>query len=151
MNFNALLAKAKENQGIKSNRQLALLMGLNISTLAQFTTGRASPSERILLHLAKLAGVDPTIEVLEHRVDRAKDDDVAELYRDVIRRIGKTAAGVLIAAMVATFPTLQPAPAFAGTNGEQMSRSIARFNDYRIFRQRRRGWLARLLGYFNQG
>jgi transcriptional regulator with XRE-family HTH domain len=80
-----LLDAAKANSGLRSDYKLALVLGVNTSTLTAYRKGRAYPSLPTVLRLAELADTDGDQAWLAVCVDRAVTDDDRETWR----RIGK--------------------------------------------------------------
>lgn len=93
------LDKAKENHGLKSDRELDRAIGFKGCGVSQIRTGRALPSDEAMIKLAEMARVDPEEALLELAYRRAASRDetrAASVYRALLDRVTHAAAALLI-------------------------------------------------------
>jgi len=63
INWYAETAKSKNN--LKSGNQLAKMMGITSASYHRLTTSQSIPSDETMIKLAELAGIDPSIALIE--------------------------------------------------------------------------------------
>lgn len=103
------LDKARENQGLKSDRDLCKALGLSNGAITQIRTGRSWPSDETMVSLAKLADVTPEQALLELSYWRA-EGEARETYKGLLKRIGVTAATVSLGVFLISGNALAAAP-----------------------------------------
>jgi transcriptional regulator with XRE-family HTH domain len=124
-NVSALLDKAKVIHGLSSDYKLALVMGVQQTSLANYRTGKTLPDARVISKICELTGDDPEILAAEIEAERAKTPEARALWRSVVERLSMTArqgvaAGVFSVAaggaLLAGFPSgnAHASPASAG-------------------------------------
>ena len=89
------LEGAKRHSSITSDRALAKAIGIAAPSLHQYKTGRALPSDAIMLHLAELAGIPATTALIDLAFMRSN----SQTARDILVNIKKqlvTAVTVVI-------------------------------------------------------
>jgi transcriptional regulator with XRE-family HTH domain len=85
------IAKAMKAQKIASERQLAKAIDTSPTFLNNIKSGRMVPSERVMLALAELAGIDPTKALLDRMTWVAKDDHARRIYARLAKTMGAVA------------------------------------------------------------
>lgn len=108
------ICKAMENGGISSGRKLGLELGLSEASITQFRTGRAFPSDTVMIKLATLAGIDPDVGLLDLNLWRT----TGEAKAGYARLLKKITASVIGAAV------LLPASAHAAVIGASAAQSL---------------------------
>lgn len=111
VNITALLDKAKDIHSLKSDYKLALVMGIQQSSLRNYRTGKTLPDERVITKICTLTGDDPDLLMAEIELDRAKTDEARALWGSIARRLAAAAAAGIVSASVMAGPTLPPKPA----------------------------------------
>jgi len=71
MDTRELVAKAQQNGGFKSLREMAKAMGLNNSSLSLLASGKGELSDETYSKLAELAGIDPAEILIEKHARKA--------------------------------------------------------------------------------
>lgn len=133
--INHYIDAARDRTGCKSDRKLALLIGLAGTTINHWRTGRSLPDDETMAKLAQLAGQEPTMALLDLNIWRSKDGLARSHYIDLARRIGRSAAaffcvGFLGAAAAALTPpqtqaaVAQSLPRAIGTQAAQGNSAV---------------------------
>ena len=78
--------RAKENGVYRSYRKLGGALGITEGSISQFRTGRAFPSDDTMVKLAKLAGVDPYVALLDLSTWRTKGE-AQKAYAKILQKI----------------------------------------------------------------
>lgn len=86
MNINDLLDRARERQGITSDRKLCQALGVTPNQVHSYRSGFSRPSDDTLAILCKLAGSEPTLYLLELNIERSKGPAKA-VYRRLLERL----------------------------------------------------------------
>lgn len=110
INIASLLDKAKVIHSLKSDYKLALVMGIQQSSLRNYRTGKTLPDERVIGKICELTGDDPGILLAQIEVQRAKTDEAKALWSDIAKRLTVAAAAGIISASVMAGPTLPASP-----------------------------------------
>lgn len=76
---------AKERLGTKSDRQLALALGLNPVSIHQWRREISFPSDQTMVRLAEIVGDDPREALLKLAIWRAKDDTTREVHKSILK------------------------------------------------------------------
>ena len=114
INIAALLDKAKVIHKLPSDYKLALVMGVNLTTLANYRNAKTLPDARIIQQICTLTGDDPAVLLAEIELMRAKDEASRDLWRQVAARLRMVpAAAVAAASLVAVGANAASAHAFA--------------------------------------
>lgn len=87
INIAALLDKAKVMHKLPSDYKLALVMGVNLTTLANYRNAKTLPDARIIQQICTLTGDDPAVLLAEIELMRAKDEASRDLWRQVAARL----------------------------------------------------------------
>lgn len=80
------LDAAIEKQELGSDRQLARLIGIAQTSISQFRTRRSFPSDETMVKLARLAGLDEQVALIELSFLRA-DGEAKTAFEAILRRI----------------------------------------------------------------
>ena len=97
INIPALLDKAKVIHSLPSDYKLALIMGVNLTSLANYRNGKTLPDARVIRQICNLTGDDPAVLVAEIEAERAKTSDARELWQQVAERLRLVPAAALAA------------------------------------------------------
>jgi transcriptional regulator with XRE-family HTH domain len=108
INIAALLDKAKVIHSLKSDYKLALVMGVQQSSLRNYRTGKTLPDERVIGKICELTGDDPGLLLAEIEAQRAKSDEARAMWSDIAKRLTAAAAAGIVSASVLAGPTLPP-------------------------------------------
>ena len=92
---------AKKRSGANSDRKLGALLGASPALISAYKTGRSFPSDDLMIHIAHIAGIDPTQALLDLNVWRAPEK-VKPHYMKIMSRVSAAALSVAILA----FPAL---------------------------------------------
>ena len=99
-NIANLLDKAKVIHSLPSDYKLALVMGVQQSSLRNYRTGKTLPDERVISKICELTGDDPAILLIQIEAERAKTDEARALWSSIARRLSLgVAAGVTAAVL----------------------------------------------------
>lgn len=85
-NIQEYLDQAIEIQEIGSDRQLSRLLGLASNSVSQFRTSRALPSPETMVKLARLAGIDEQVALIELSFMGATGE-AKNAYEKILKRI----------------------------------------------------------------
>jgi hypothetical protein len=100
INIAFLLDKAKDIHSLKSDYKLALVMGVQQSSLRNYRTGKTLPDERVISKICELTGDDPAILLIQIEAERAKTDEARALWSSIARRLSLGAAAGITAAVL---------------------------------------------------
>lgn len=108
-NVAALLDKAKVIHSLPSDYKLALVLGVQQTTLTNYRHGKTLPDARVIQSICGLTGDDPALLLAEVEAERAKTAEARALWLEVVQRLRSTLhaaffAVVLGAAGLAGFP-----------------------------------------------
>ncbi len=101
--INFYLDRALERSGCTSDRKLSLLLGKGIGAVGFYRARGVLPEDDTMLHLAKIAGIDPAIALLDLSSWRT-EGEARLTYSKILQKI---TGCVLIGA------ALLPSPAYA--------------------------------------
>lgn len=73
LTFKDYVEKAKINQFVKSNNEIAQMLNINNSCITQFCKEKTFPSQETVLKLAALAGVKPEQALIDFNLWKTKD------------------------------------------------------------------------------
>lgn len=89
LTFLEYVEKAKENKGLKNNYDIAKLMGINSTSITEFSKERSYPSQETVLRLATLAGVSPEQALIDFNLWKTKDKPNAHaVWQKMAKMIG---------------------------------------------------------------
>jgi transcriptional regulator with XRE-family HTH domain len=91
------LDRAKVNGKIKSDYQLAQVIGITQSAISQYRMGGTLPDERVITKLCTLSGDDAGVILAQIQVERVKTEEGKLLWRSIAARLQATAAVVMMA------------------------------------------------------
>lgn len=84
-------------RGFKSDRELGRALGFSGQSVSHWRTRRAWPSTTNMIELAKLAGADPRIAVLELSMWREESPTTRTVFQSMIELVQKSATIFLVA------------------------------------------------------
>ena len=79
-------AAKSQNPLLKSDCRLSLAVGMGLTTVCFWRTGRSWPSNEAMIRLAEFAGIDPEEALIELNIWRARTPAARALYQSVARR-----------------------------------------------------------------
>lgn len=134
-NIVALLDKAKVVHRLPSDYKLALVMGVQQATLANYRQGKTLPDARVIRLICDLTGDDPALLLAEVEAERAKTDEARALWLEVVKRLRSTLHGAI-------FSVLVGGAAWGGFPSESQAaeRSICQLKTLYIVEAVRRTW-----------
>lgn len=103
LTFADYIEKVKENQNIKSARQVGILLGMSATAITEFSKERAYPSQETVLKLANLAGVSPEQALIDFNLWKTKDKPNA---RKVWLKLSKMIGCLILATIIYTGDTM---------------------------------------------
>lgn len=104
---------ARARAGIRSDRQLAIQLGLVQSSISQMRTKRIWPSDETMIRLAIMAGIDPAEALLELSAWRT-EGTAQTLWRELARKLGTAATvAIMVTGALTAGLVLLPSPAAA--------------------------------------
>ena len=92
LNIASLLDKAKVIHKLPSDYKLALVMGVQPTSLGNYRTGKTLPDSRVITKICELTGDDPMILAAEIECERAKTAEAKNLWAGVAARLALAAA-----------------------------------------------------------
>ena len=95
-----LLDKAKVMHRLPSDYKLALVMGVQQTTLGNYRTGKTLPDARVITLICDLTGDDAALLAAEIEAERAKTDEARALWQNIARRLSLGAAAGIGAAIL---------------------------------------------------
>jgi transcriptional regulator with XRE-family HTH domain len=116
---------AKARSGIKSERKLSEFLGLKFVAISSYRTGRAFPSDDTMVKLAKMAGVNPDIALLELSVWR-NEGPARKAYASILHRLAH--AMVIICAISSISPANAQAQPLSKCQMERVDLYIMEYN-----------------------
>jgi predicted transcriptional regulator len=84
-----LLDDVREAKGIASDYALAKLLGVRQQTVSSYRSGRTQLSDGMALRVAKMIGRPPAPILAELAAERAKDPEVAKVWRDAAKALAR--------------------------------------------------------------
>lgn len=91
--------QAKDNQKLKSDRQLGEKIGVKGSYISHFRTKRTWPSDETMIKIADLAGLDQQEALLNLNIWRTSNSVAAHVYAEIMDKF-KSAAMLVIGIVV---------------------------------------------------
>lgn len=89
----ALMAAAKQANGIPSNYRLARVIGASDNTLFRWNTGRGVPDDEHAVKLADLAGLDRGYVIAAMRALREPNPELRAIWAHMAERLAASPAG----------------------------------------------------------
>lgn len=83
LDIDLYLDEAKKKQGIKSDRQLAMHLGLDPSATSPLRRKISLPSDETMVKIAEAAGKNPVIALIELSEARNFDNPAATIYQQM--------------------------------------------------------------------
>lgn len=96
MEFKDYVEKAKENQYLKSNKDIAVMIGINNSAITDFSKYRSFPSQETVLKLAALAGIKPEQALIDFNLWKTKDKPNAHRIWQKLAKMIQTSSLILL-------------------------------------------------------
>jgi transcriptional regulator with XRE-family HTH domain len=87
----ATLDRARALNGLRSDYKLALVMGVNQTSLANYRNNKTLPDVRVLSKLCELTGDDPHLLTAQVEFQRAKDDETRTIWAGIAARLSAPA------------------------------------------------------------
>lgn len=93
---------ARARAGLRSDRQLAISLGIEPTSACAWRTKRAWPADHQMVRLAELAGADPDVALVDLNIWRTKSEIAREQYSSIRRQItGARLVALFIAGLLA--------------------------------------------------
>jgi Phage related protein len=108
-NIAKLLDKAKLIHKLPSDYKLALVMGIQPTSLGNYRTGKTLPDPRVITKICELTGDDPMVLAAEIEAERAKTTEARALWSSIAARLQggmATAASVVMTCVLSLLFTL---------------------------------------------
>lgn len=139
-NVAALLDKAKVMHRLPSDYKLAVVMGVRLTTLTNYRTGKTLPDARIIGLLCDLTGDDPALLAAEIEEQRAATPEARAIWHQVAVRLQQAAAAGVFSVLAAC------ALAVGLPSGDASAKAVsADFTRYTSWNVARAGFLALFL------
>lgn len=100
MNTREYLAAVKAKHNIASDYALAKLLNVSRHRVSEWQSGKGAMGPLMCFKVAELLGEQPAGVIAEielERAEKAEKDEDADAWKKVIRRLGGTAATILVA------------------------------------------------------
>lgn len=101
MRLDQLLDGARDARGLKSDAALGRALGITQQTVNNYRTGRAWPSDDVMIKLADMAGVDQNAALLDLNIWRSKSPEVASAYIAMRDKLTRAASLMLAPLLIA--------------------------------------------------
>lgn len=102
INIALLLDKAKVIHTLPSDYKLALVMGVQPTSLANYRTGKTLPDARVIAKICELTGDDPMVLAAQCEAERAKTSEARKLWEGIAMRLQSGAASLASIAFAVT-------------------------------------------------
>jgi hypothetical protein len=106
------IARAKEAQGFKYDNQLDMALGFKGSMMAIVKKGNKHLSDQKMIELAKLAGIDEAIALMDLNIWRSGNDEVKNAYKGMAEKLKINLLNMFLGILTISFLSLS-APAMA--------------------------------------
>ncbi len=107
MEFSDYASSAIKRFGLRGNNALARELGLDKSSISQFKSGKALPSETTMIKLAELAGLPKEEALIDLNLWRSKDKpELQKIWQHLSKMIGCFAFPLLAFSGITGLPTL---------------------------------------------
>ena len=103
--INWYIEEAKTRTGIKSDRKLAEMVGLAPNATFFWKSGRAFPSDEAMFKLAKIAGINPLVGLIDLNIWRS-NGATQKAYQEIQKGIKVTSVFVGITGLLTLLPSL---------------------------------------------
>lgn len=112
MQIDDYLDRAKDRNSIQSDRKLSDALGHSQTAITQWRTRRAWPTDKVMVKLSKLAGIDPAEGLLDLNIWRS-DGEAVSIYSRM-KKAMHAAVVILVVSIVGqlTIPAKQALAAF---------------------------------------
>ena len=90
---NVLLDELKKAIGIESDYALKKVLGVEATTISNYRQLRSQLSDEMALRVAKLLNRPPAPILAALAAERAKDPEVAKVWKDAAKALSRTRAG----------------------------------------------------------
>lgn len=121
LNIASLLDKAKVIHKLPSDYKLALVMGVQPTSLGNYRTGKTLPDSRVITKICELTGDDPMVLAAQIECERAKTSEARTLWAGIALRLQTGAA--TMASLAITFALSLVFTLGAGVNEAQAAPS----------------------------
>ena len=88
-----LLDEVRKIKGIGSDYALAKLLAVRQQTITNYRSGRTQMDDTIVLRVARMLARPPAPLLAQLASERAKDPEVAKVWKDVARTLGRKKRG----------------------------------------------------------
>lgn len=103
------LDDAKRQAGLASDRALAKILSINNSSLNQYRTGRALPSDAIMLQIAELANIPADQALLDLAMMRSNSEPAKAVLLNLKKRLTTAClAGAVMLSLTSPAPAASP-------------------------------------------
>jgi len=99
-----VLNEAKRLSGAKNDSDLARMIGVKQQNLRPWQKGYGLPKDDVMIRLCELAEIDPAEGLLMLNTWRS-EGEVKQTYESLLTKLGKSAAALLLGAVIFTIPT----------------------------------------------
>lgn len=103
--YSYYLDKAKEQQGFKYDNQIDKALGFKGSMTTYLRKGEKSISQEKMLELAKLAGENPLIALIDHNI-LSSSGSVKKSYEKISKGLAKTVHMLSVAGLLTILPSV---------------------------------------------
>lgn len=100
MNTNQYLDALKNRHNLPSDYKLAQLLGTTRQTISNYRHGRKHFSDQTALQISGLLDIPAAKIMIDMRVERTKDKDVRNAWKEAMEYMGGIAASVMLAVVV---------------------------------------------------
>ena len=101
MNLAEYVVLARQRRGLRSDRQLAKVLGISHNTVVHWRYSRCWPTEDNMLELAALAGVDQERALLDLSLWRTKSEGARTVYAKMADRLRQLASAKIVTVLAA--------------------------------------------------
>ncbi len=118
-----VLDQAKKAQMVTSDYKLGLTLGIGLSALGNYRSGRSFPDEKTCAILAQAMGEDPALLTVEMQAQRAKTPEARKVWFSIAQRLQMGFANVSLLVSVAIVLIALTSPAARAASDELFSPS----------------------------
>ena len=109
-----VLDHARTTQKVKSDYKLGLCLGIGLSAISNYRTGKSLPDEKACQKLAEAMGEDPALLTVEMQAQRSRTPEAKQIWLNIARRLQAGFSSVHLLFLVAIFSVaLSALPAWA--------------------------------------
>ncbi len=109
------LEAVRDRQNFNSDTDIAHALGIKRSSVSAYRRGIAFPSKKNMLELARLAGVDEQVALVELSFMQAADEETRKVYKSLMEKLTGVASIALMCVLC-----LSSTPSRAETQGEHI-------------------------------